>query len=74
MVFFDLHTGEVLFDTRAEGLRDTVSLPERKRQVLAFRSMVMKQGRVGEAGLTDQVLDDPQHGYTHIRVSSVLQV
>ncbi|MEM9735405.1 MAG: phosphonate C-P lyase system protein PhnK, partial [Pseudomonadota bacterium] len=27
-----------------------------------------------EAGLTDQVLDDPQHGYTQLLVSSVLQV
>ena len=30
-------------------------------------------GRVVEAGLTDQVLDDPQHAYTQLLVSSVLQ-
>ena len=30
--------------------------------------------RVVETGLTDQVLDDPQHGYTQLLVSSVLQV
>ncbi|MFT4783634.1 MAG: putative phosphonate transport system ATP-binding protein [Paracoccaceae bacterium] len=27
-----------------------------------------------ETGLTDQVLDDPQHAYTQLLVSSVLQV
>ena len=27
-----------------------------------------------DLGLTDQVLDDPQHGYTQLLVSSVLQV
>ena len=35
---------------------------------------VVKDGHVVEAGLTDQVLDDPQHGYTQLLVSSVLQV
>ncbi len=43
-------------------------------RLLADRLMVMKDGRVVEAGLTDQVLDDPQHGYTQVLVSSVLQV
>ncbi len=43
-------------------------------RLLADRLMVMKDGRVIEAGLTDQVLDDPQHGYTQLLVSSVLQV
>lgn len=43
-------------------------------RLLADRLMVMKGGRVVEAGLTDQVLDDPQHGYTQLLVSSVLQV
>jgi putative phosphonate transport system ATP-binding protein len=42
-------------------------------RLLADRLMVMKSGRVVEAGLTDQVLDDPQHGYTQLLVSSVLQ-
>jgi len=43
-------------------------------RLLADRLMVMKDGRVVESGLTDQVLDDPQHGYTQLLVSSVLQV
>ncbi len=42
-------------------------------RLLAHRMMVMQQGRVVEAGLTDQVLDDPQHPYTQLLVSSVLQ-
>ncbi|WP_243642085.1 phosphonate C-P lyase system protein PhnK [Rhodovulum steppense] len=43
-------------------------------RLLADRLIVMKGGRVVEAGLTDQVLDDPQHAYTQLLVSSVLQV
>ena len=43
-------------------------------RLLADRLMVMKDGHVVESGLTDQVLDDPQHGYTQLLVSSVLQV
>ena len=43
-------------------------------RLLADRLMVMKAGRVVEQGLTDQVLDDPQAGYTQLLVSSVLQV
>lgn len=42
-------------------------------RLLANRLLVMRQGRVVEAGLTDQVLDDPQHPYTQLLVSSVLQ-
>ena len=43
-------------------------------RLLAHRLMVMKDGRVVESGLTDQVLDDPQHPYTQLLVSSILQV
>ena len=43
-------------------------------RLLAHRLMVMKDGRVVEAGLTDQVLDDPQHAYSQLLVSSVLRV
>jgi putative phosphonate transport system ATP-binding protein len=42
-------------------------------RLLADRLMVMKGGNVIESGLTDQVLDDPQHAYTQLLVSSVLQ-
>jgi putative phosphonate transport system ATP-binding protein len=41
-------------------------------RLLAHRMMVMQRGCVVEAGLTDQVLDDPQHPYTQLLVSSVL--
>ena len=42
-------------------------------RLLAHRMIVMQRGEVVEAGLTDQVLDDPQHPYTQLLVSSVLQ-
>jgi putative phosphonate transport system ATP-binding protein len=42
-------------------------------RLLAHRLLVMRGGEVVEWGLTDQVLDDPQHPYTQLLVSSVLQ-
>ncbi|MBO6837667.1 MAG: ATP-binding cassette domain-containing protein, partial [Alphaproteobacteria bacterium] len=42
-------------------------------RLLSHRLMVMRRGHVVEQGLTDQVLDDPQHAYTQLLVSSVLQ-
>jgi putative phosphonate transport system ATP-binding protein len=41
-------------------------------RLLSHRVLVMKDGRVIEAGLTDQVLDDPREAYTQLLVSSVL--
>lgn len=41
-------------------------------RLLAHRILVMKDGCVVEQGLTDRVLDDPQHPYTQLLVSSVL--
>ncbi len=41
-------------------------------RLLSHRIMVMKGGRAIEAGLTDQVLDDPREPYTQLLVSSVL--
>ena len=39
---------------------------------LAGRTLVMKNGYVVEQGLTDQILEDPQHPYTQLLVSSTL--
>ena len=41
-------------------------------RLLADRLIVMRQGRIIESGITDQVLDDPQHAYTQLLVSAVL--
>lgn len=42
-------------------------------RMLSTRMLVMHRGHVVETGLTDRVLDDPQHAYTQLLVSSVLQ-
>ncbi len=42
-------------------------------RLLAHRLMVMRDGRVVEQGLTDQVLDDPRHPYTQLLVASILR-
>ncbi|MGD9893831.1 MAG: ATP-binding cassette domain-containing protein [Dehalococcoidia bacterium] len=39
-------------------------------RLLADRTVVMKMGRVVEEGVTDQVLEDPQHPYTQLLVSA----
>ncbi|PLX49809.1 MAG: phosphonate C-P lyase system protein PhnK [Desulfobulbaceae bacterium] len=41
-------------------------------RLLADRTLVMKYGRIIEAGLTDQILEDPQHAYTQRLVASAL--
>ena len=41
-------------------------------RVLSHRMMVMQRGRVVELGLTDQILDDPQHPYSQLLVASIL--
>jgi putative phosphonate transport system ATP-binding protein len=41
-------------------------------RMLADRTMVMRHGRVVERGLTDQILEDPQHPYTQQLVHSLL--
>jgi len=40
--------------------------------LLCQRTMVMKAGHVVESGLTDQILQDPQHRYTQLLVASQL--
>jgi putative phosphonate transport system ATP-binding protein len=42
-------------------------------RLLAHRLLVMRGGEVVESGLTDQILDDPQHPYSQLLVSSVLR-
>ncbi|MCG6968495.1 MAG: ATP-binding cassette domain-containing protein [Gammaproteobacteria bacterium] len=41
-------------------------------RLLTGRTLVMKYGRVIESGLTDQILEDPQHAYTQRLVASAL--
>ncbi len=41
-------------------------------RLLADRMIVMKEGAVVEEGLTDQILEDPQHAYAQLLVSSIL--
>lgn len=41
-------------------------------RLLSHRIMVMRAGREIETGLTDRVLDDPEHAYTQLLVASVL--
>jgi putative phosphonate transport system ATP-binding protein len=41
-------------------------------RLLSSRVLVMKHGRVIESGLTDQILEDPQHPYTQRLVASSL--
>ena len=41
-------------------------------RMLASRTLVMLGGRVIESGLTDQILEDPQHPFTQILVHSLL--
>jgi len=41
-------------------------------RMLADRTMVMLEGRIVEQGLTDQILEDPQHAYTQQLVQSLL--
>lgn len=41
-------------------------------RMLADRTVVMKHGRIIEEGLTDQILEDPQHPYTQLLVRSLL--
>lgn len=41
-------------------------------RLLAHRLIVMQNGKIVETGLTDQVLDDPQHPYTQQLVNATL--
>ncbi|WP_026702534.1 ATP-binding cassette domain-containing protein [Salibacterium aidingense] len=41
-------------------------------RMLADRTMVLKDGDIIETGLTDQILEDPQHPYTQLLVQSLI--
>ena len=76
LVFMDEPTGSLDVSVQARLLdliRSLVTHDIGVARLLAHRIMVMQRGRVVETGLTDQVLDDPQHPYTQLLVSSVLQ-
>lgn len=85
LVFMDEPTGGLDVSVQARLLDLIRSLVARLRiavvlvthdvavaRLLAHRIVVMRRGAVVETGLTDQVLDDPQHPYTQLLVSSVL--
>lgn len=42
-------------------------------RLLSHRLYVMKEGRIVESGLSDQILDDPREPYTQLLVSSILK-
>jgi len=87
LVFMDEPTGGLdvsvqarLLDLMRELVRDLglaviiVTHDMAVARLMADRLLVMRRGEVVETGLTDQVLDDPQHAYTQLLVSSVLQI
>ncbi len=41
-------------------------------KLLASQTVIMRHGRVVESGLTDQILEDPQHPYTQELISAAL--
>ncbi|WP_321897502.1 phosphonate C-P lyase system protein PhnK [Burkholderia cepacia] len=43
-------------------------------RMLAERLLVMRHGEVVEHGLTDQILEDPQHPYTQMLVGAALRI
>ncbi len=41
-------------------------------RMLTDRTIVMKNGRIVEQGLTDQVMEDPQHPYSQLLINSMI--
>ena len=87
LVYMDEPTGGLDVSVQAK-LLDTITIIVRDLNVtmiivshdlavvkfLTDKLLVMKSGMVVESGLTDRVLDDPQHSYTQLLTSSILQV
>lgn len=87
IVFMDEPTGGLdvsvqakILDTIKSIVRDinvTMIIVTHDLAVVRFltdKLLVMKNGIIVETGLTDRVLDDPQHSYTQLLTSSILQV
>jgi putative phosphonate transport system ATP-binding protein len=86
LVYMDEPTGGLDVSVQAK-LLDTITIIVRDLNVsmiivshdlavvkfLTDKLLVMKSGKVVESGLTDRVLDDPQHSYTQLLTSSILQ-
>ena len=87
IVFMDEPTGGLdvsvqakILDTIKSIVRDinvTMIIVTHDLAVVRFltdKLLVMKDGIIVETGLTDRVLDDPQHSYSQLLTSSILQV
>jgi len=72
LVFMDEPTGGLDVSVQAR-LLDLVTHDLAVARLLSHRIVVMRGGHVVESGLTDRVLDDPEHPYSQLLVSSVLQ-
>ena len=85
LVFMDEPTASLdvsvqarLLDLLRQLVRPTWAWPPCRRMIWQSRgcfrrTLVVMRGEVVESGLTDQILDDPQHPYTQLLVSSILQ-
>jgi len=74
----DVSVQAQIMDLIKEIQRDTniamvlISHDLRVVRLLSQRILVMKNGRIVEQGLTDQILEDPQHEYTQLLVNCIV--
>ena len=66
MAAFEAQYGRAIFSESEETVDQQIV------RLLAGRTLVMKYGRVIESGLTDQILEDPQHAYSQRLVAAAL--